>query len=113
MHRFLSPAAAEAFAGTTPEQVRADLAILDRHCTWPEGRPEWVARIAADRWDDESTTGPGRAVVINQALRYLADQAATVVDSEGRTCQHERTGWSVYRLDSGEARHAESQLECR
>lgn len=85
-HRFLSPAAAEAFAGVTPEQVREDLARFDAG-DWLGPRPVWVERIAADRWDDESTPGPARQIIINQALRFLADQAATVVDSEGRACR--------------------------
>lgn len=93
-HRFLSPAAAEAFAGVTPEQVREDLARFDSG-DWLGPRPVWVERIVADRWDDESTPGPARQIVINQALRFLADEAATVVDSQGRRCRLHPVGWGA------------------
>lgn len=85
MHRFLSPAAAEAFAGVTPEQVRADLEHLDQTGIWPNGRlPSWLGRL-------DRLAGPRLATsqAEDQALRFLVDRAATVVDSEGRACRME------------------------
>jgi hypothetical protein len=73
MHRFLSPAAAEAFTGTTPEQVRADLAHLDDLGRWPTGeRPRWLQRF------DVAAGGKlAHPIAVDRAFRFLADQAAT------------------------------------
>lgn len=102
-HRFLPDAAAEVFAGTTPEQVRADLATMD--AGWqldgepgtggpgrglPDGasgwvqvgtdgygsfRPQWVVNLD-DHLDRRLSTNE----VFWWGLRYLADQTAAMVE---------------------------------
>lgn len=81
-HRFLSPAAAEAFTDVTSERVRADLAELDAVLPMePTHWPEWV-----DRLDSALGRESDCRAIVDHALRFLADQAATVVDSQGRKC---------------------------
>jgi hypothetical protein len=103
-HRFLSPAAAEAFAGVTPEQVRADLARFDSS-TYDGVEPEWASRIRA--LDSSADHGPW---VRECAFRFLLDQAATVDQPKPRPlcrCGHPEhdhlwpTCWGCNRRTEG------------